>query len=62
MNHLFIDTSNSYCSINLCIKDDLVFTKFWESNNNHSEELYANFIKVTSGKIFKDFDLKKDFN
>ena len=47
MNHLFIDTSNSYCSINLCIKDDLVFTKFWESNNNHSEELYANFIKVT---------------
>ena len=22
----------------------------------------SNFIKVTSGKIFKDFDLKKDFN
>ena len=22
----------------------------------------TNFVKVTSGKIFKDFDLKKDFN
>ena len=22
----------------------------------------TNFIKVTSGKIFKDFDIKKDFN
>ena len=22
----------------------------------------TNFIKVTSSKIFKDFDLKKDFN
>ena len=22
----------------------------------------ANFIKVSSGKVFKDFDLSKDFN
>lgn len=46
MNHLFIDTSTSYCSLNINVKNELVYSKFWKSNNNHSEELYENFSKT----------------
>ena len=49
--------------------DTLVLSKFKKLKGDYGAKFMVkrlkkktNFIKVTSGKIFKDFDLKKDFN
>jgi len=47
MNHLFLDTSTTFCSINLSIKNELVYSKHWESKNNHSEDIYKYFSHIS---------------
>jgi len=46
MNHLFIDTSTKNCSIFLSIENNLVFSKSWVSENNHSEEINNCFSEI----------------
>ena len=48
MNHLIIDTSSKNSSLVLNINKEIIFSKFWVSENNHSEELYENFSKISS--------------
>jgi tRNA threonylcarbamoyl adenosine modification protein YeaZ len=48
MNHLIIDTSSKNSSLVVNIDKEIVFSKFWISENNHSEELYENFSKISN--------------
>ncbi len=46
MNHLFIDTSTKNCSLFLSIKNELIYSKSWLSENNHSEEINESFSEI----------------
>jgi|TARA_B110000263_G_scaffold110521_1_gene96594 tRNA threonylcarbamoyl adenosine modification protein YeaZ len=48
MNHLLIDTSSKNSSLILNINNEIVYSKFWRSENNHSEELYENFSEISN--------------
>jgi tRNA A37 threonylcarbamoyladenosine modification protein TsaB len=48
MNHLIIDTSSKNSSLILNINKEIIYSKFWKSENNHSEELYENFSKISN--------------
>ena len=46
MNHLFLDTSTNNSSMFLSIENELVYSKTWISENNHSEEINKYFSEI----------------
>ena len=48
MNHLIIDTSSKNSSLILNINKEIIYSKFWKSENNHSEELYENYSEISN--------------
>ena len=57
MKQIIVDTSTSKSSLILVNNDSPVYEKYWESENNHSKDLYEYFLilKEKLGNI-KDLD------